>query len=244
MNKKHIFNDAETVCIAAANYIVELSKKAILKKGKFTIALSGGNTPRKLYELLAQPAYSSLLEWKNIFIFWGDERYLPLSDEDNNSHMAFSALLNNIPIPAENIFTVPVNFDPERAAISYEQTLLTFFKEPLPAFDLILLGIGTNGHTASLFPFTSILKEKKQLVKEIFIEELGMYRISFTATLINQAQNVLFLVTGKEKAAIIETVFSGVKDVEKYPVLLIKPAKANPEWYLDEAAASRIKTTT
>ncbi|MBC7536016.1 MAG: 6-phosphogluconolactonase [Ferruginibacter sp.] len=244
MNKKYIFKDAETVCIAAADYIVELSKKTISKKGKFTIALSGGNTPRKLYELLAQPAYSSLLEWKNIFVFWGDERYVPLSDENNNSHMAFAALLNNIPIPAENIFTVPVNFGPERAAISYEQTLLTFFKESIPAFDLILLGIGTNGHTASLFPFTPILKEKKQLVKEIFIEELGMYRISFTATLINQAHHILFLVTGKEKAAIIQTIFSGVKEGEKYPVLLIKPVKVDPAWYIDEAAASGIKAAT
>jgi 6-phosphogluconolactonase len=241
MNNQHVFDNADQLCKAAAAYIAELSEKEILRKGKFTIALSGGNTPRKLYELLAQPPYSKSMNWKNIFVFWGDERDLPQGDENNNSHMAFVALLNHIHIPAENIFPIPVNFEPERAASSYEETLLTFFKSPLPEFDLILLGLGDNGHTASLFPYTPILKENKRLVKEVFIKELDMFRISFTASLINNAAHILFLVTGNEKADILKTIFSGKKDPEKYPVELIKIKKGKPDWFLDKAAASQLK---
>lgn len=242
MNNKHIFENVEMLCKAAADRIAELSKKTILKKGKFTIALSGGNTPRKLYELLAQPPWANSIDWKNIFVFWSDERCVPISDELNNSHMAFTALLNNIPIPTENIFPIRVNFEPAKAASSYEQTLQKIFRTDLPAFDLILLGLGDNGHTASLFPFSSILKEKKHIVKEVFIEELNAFRISFTTVLINNADHILFLVTGKEKSSIIKVIFSGIDDPERYPVQLIKPKKGNADWYLDKAAASQLKT--
>lgn len=238
MNKKEIFEDAEQLCNAAAEYIVNLSNKCIGKKGRFTIALSGGNTPLKLYALLAKAKYAKSLDWKNIFIFWGDERCVPFSDKNNNSHMAMLTLLNNVPLPAENIFPIPVNFKPAIAASSYESTLLTFFKERIPVFDLILLGIGDNGHTASLFPFTDILHEDKKLVKEVYVEEVNMFRISFTVPLINNAANILFLVTGKEKSEIIKTVFSATKNPEKYPVQFIQ---GKTIWYLDKAAASQLK---
>ncbi|MFT3908733.1 MAG: 6-phosphogluconolactonase [Ferruginibacter sp.] len=239
MNKKYIFDNVDIVCKAAAEYITELSKTTILQKGKFTIALSGGNTPRRLYELMSSPRYSNSLDWKNIFVFWGDERCVPLSDKDNNSHMAFTSLLDKVPIPAENIFPIPVNLEPAIAAASYEQTLQGFFKSALPVFDLILLGLGDNGHTASLFPFTTILKEKTNIVKEVFIQELNAYRISFTSELINNAAEIMFLVTGEAKASIINTIFSGIYEPEKYPVQLIKD---DAVWYLDKAAASQLKT--
>ena len=238
MNKKEIFEDAEQLCNAAATFIVNLSNKCIAKKGRFTIALSGGNTPLKLYALLAKAEYAKSLDWKNIFIFWGDERYVPFSDVNNNSHMAMLTLLNNVPVPAENIFPIPVNFKPAIAASSYESTLLTFFKENIPSFDLILLGIGDNGHTASLFPFSDILKEDKRLVKEVYVAEVNMFRITFTVPLINNAANILFLVTGKEKSEIIKTVFSASKNPGKYPAQLIK---GKTIWYLDKAAASQLK---
>ena len=240
MNKKHIFDGVDAVCKAAADHITVLSKKKIAEKGKFTIALSGGNTPRQLYELLAQPFYANTIEWNDIFIFWSDERCVPASDQNNNSHMAFNSLLNKINIPAENIFPVPVNFEPAKAASMYEQTLQAFFKQELPAFDLILLGLGDNGHTASLFPYTSILQEKKHIVKEVFVEEVNAYRISFTSKLINNAGHILFLVTGEAKAGIVEIIFSGTTDFEKYPVLLINPTNADPDWYLDHAATSQL----
>ncbi|MEO8770587.1 MAG: 6-phosphogluconolactonase [Ferruginibacter sp.] len=241
MNKKHIFNDVDAVCKSAADYIVALSKKTISKKGKFTIALSGGNTPRKLYELMAQSFYANAFDWKNIFIFWSDERCVPATDENNNSNMAFNSLLNKIQIPAENIFPIPVNFEPAKAASVYEQNLQAFFKEELPVFDLILLGLGDNGHTASLFPYTPILSEKKHIVKEVFIEDLNVYRISFTSKLINNASHILFLVTGEAKAEIVKIIFSKTNDTQKYPVLLINPLNANPDWFLDQAAASKLK---
>ncbi len=238
MNKKEIFENAEQLCNAAAAYIVNLSNKCIAKKGRFTIALSGGKTPQKLYTMLAKAEYTKKLDWKNIFIFWGDERYVPFSDSNNNSHMAKLSLLNNVPVPAENIFTIPVNFKPAMAASSYEATLRTFFKENIPAFDLILLGIGDNGHTASLFPFSTILQEDKRLVKEVYVDEVKMFRITFTVPLINNAANILFLVTGKEKSEIVKKVFSATKNPEKYPAQLIQ---GKTIWYLDKAAASQLK---
>lgn len=239
MNKKHIFDDVEMVCKAAADYITALSKKTIHQKGKCCIALSGGNTPRKLFELMSLPPYSNSLDWKNIFIFWGDERCVPLTDKDNNSRMAYTSLLNKVPIPAENIFPIPVNFEPAMAAASYEQTLNVFFKEELPVFDLVLLGLGDNGHTASLFPFTTILKEKTHIVKEVFIKELNAFRISFTSDLINNAAHIVFLVTGEAKSSIINIIFSGIYEPDKYPVQFIKE---DADWYLDKAAASQLKT--
>ena len=240
MNNRRVFSNADSLYEAAANYIIELSTNIISIKGRFIIALSGGNTPRKLYELLAQAPFARLADWKNIFIFWSDERCVPSTDKYNNSHMAFGALLDHVPIPAKNIFPVPVNLDPVNAATAYEQTLQLFFKDPVPVFDLILLGLGDNGHTASLFPFTSILKEKEHLVKEVFVTELNAYRISFTTVLINNAAEILFLVTGKEKAPVINTISSGEIDPDKYPVQLIAPEKGNVHWFLDEPAASTL----
>jgi 6-phosphogluconolactonase len=239
MINHHIFDNAATLYKNAADYIVYLSDKAIKKKNKFSIALSGGNTPRKLYELLSQAPYLTSIDWKNIFVFWSDERCVPLADEQNNSHMAFAAMLNKVPIPSQNIFPIPVNLQPALAANAYEQILKDFFNDDRPAFDLILLGLGDNGHTASLFPFTSILKEKKHIVKEVYVEELKAYRISFTSSLINNASHILFLVSGKEKSAIIKTIFSETIDPEKYPVQSI--TSANITWYLDKDAASQLK---
>jgi 6-phosphogluconolactonase len=241
MGKIQIFDTDMLVFKAAADLIVEFCERSIAEKGTFTIALSGGNTPKKLYEMLAQPPYVKKLNWKNIFIFWSDERAVPISDEENNSHMASVALLNNVPVPKENIFPVPVNFEPSKAAASYEQMIRTFFKETDPHFDLILLGIGEDGHTASLFPGTDILDEKKGLVKQVFLEEKKTYRVSFTLPLINNAKNILFLVTGKEKSIILEKIFIKIKRKQPFPAQLVKPIKGKLCWLLDKAAASRLK---
>ncbi|MEO7046648.1 MAG: 6-phosphogluconolactonase, partial [Ferruginibacter sp.] len=181
MRKISVFENSEALSKAAADFIVSLAAKQIAENGKFTIALSGGNTPSQLFELLATGAYNKAIDWKNTFVFWGDERCVPVDDERNNSHVAKELLLNNVKIPTENIFIVPVKMPPAKAAHHYEQTLKSFFKTQFPAFDLILLGMGDNGHTASLFPKTPILQEKKALVKEVYVEELDMNRVSFTA---------------------------------------------------------------
>jgi 6-phosphogluconolactonase len=242
MSKIKIFETEELLSKSTADFIVKLSAKTIDKSGKFTIALSGGSTPDKLFALLANEPYNKQLDWKNIFVFWGDERYLPASNPSNNSHQAKKILLSNVHIPAENIFPIPTRFTPAKAAVHYEQTIKTFFKNDFPAFDLILLGMGDNGHTASLFPFTTILEEKDALVKEVFVQEVDMFRISFTAKLINHAKTILFLVTGKKKASMLHTILEGKENIEKYPAQMIKADKGGKLlWYVDKAAAAKLK---
>ena len=241
MGKIKIFDTDGLVFKAAADLILQLCERSIATKGTFTIALSGGNTPKKLYELLAQAPYVKKINWKKIFVFWGDERCVPVYNEENNSHMASVALLSNVPIPKENIFPVPVNFEPSKAAARYEQMIKTFFKEKEPHFDLILLGLGEDGHTASLFPGTDILDEKKALVKQVYSKEKNMYRISFTIPLINDARHILFLVTGKEKSSIIGKLFAKPAKKNVLPAQLIKPIKGDLHWFLDKPAASSLK---
>ena len=240
MTKIEIFHTPVFLFKAAAGHILDLYEKAVAKRGTFTIALSGGHTPKKLYELLATPEYAKKINWKNVYVFWSDERCVPVFNEENNSHMASSALLNNVPVPKENIFPVPVNFEPSKAASRYEQMIKTFFKEKQPHFDLILLGIGEDGHTASLFPNTDILDEKKVLVKQVYLKEKNMFRVSFTIPLINNARHILFLVTGKEKSSILKKIFT--KPVKKplYPAQMIKPVKGELLWFVDRPAASQL----
>lgn len=236
MSKTFVYTHKFKTCEALANRIVDIYRSAIHENGICSIALSGGSTPRILYELMAQPPYINTIEWNNVFFFWSDERWLPATDPNNNSNMAYEALLKKVPVPAENIFPVLTINEPADAAKKYEEQIQQFFNKRLPSFDIILLGLGDNGHTASLFPYTEILHEKYRLVKEVFVEEVKSWRISFTAPLINNAAHTLFLVTGKEKSPIINTIFSGESDTEQFPALLINPS--NTEWFLDAEAAS------
>ena len=241
MNSLKIFTNKEALTKATAQLIITESKNCIKEKGSFTWALSGGSTPLQLYKLLATDAYQKKLDWKNIYIFWSDERYVPFQSEDNNSHQAKLALLDHIPIPQENIFTIPVNLPVKKAAKHYEETLKQFFKTDQPVFDLILLGMGSDGHTASLFPHTEILKEKEALVKNIFIEHVNMERITFTVPLINKAKKILLLISGGEKAEILQKVLSEKKQPQLYPAQLIKAAKKNELiWFADAKAAAKL----
>ena len=230
MNKITYFDNADLLATAAAEYFTKLAKEAIALKGKFTVALSGGNTPAAMYKLLATDFYSEQIDWKKCYFFWGDERCVSLNDKDNNSFNAKNILLDKISIPKKNIFVIPVNERPVNAAIYYEATIKIFFKTDKPEFDLVLLGMGTNGHTASLFPHTSILNEKKALVKDIYIDEIKMNRISFTAPLINNAKHILFLVTGKDKEPMLKKVLEGEYNPIEYPAQLIK----NAEWFISK----------
>ena len=241
MNSLKIFKNKEALTKATAQFIVTESNNCIREKGSFTWALSGGSTPLELYKLLATDNYQKKIDWKNIYIFWSDERYMPFQSDENNSHQAKLALLDHIDIPQENIFTIPVNLPVKKAARHYEQTLKQFFKTEQPVFDLILLGMGSNGHTASLFPNTEILKEKESLVKSCFIEEVNMERISFTVPLINKAKKILFLIAGAEKAETLKIVLGNKKQTQLYPAQLIKAAKKNELiWFVDTKAASAL----
>jgi 6-phosphogluconolactonase len=227
-NKITHFENAEILAKATADYFVQLSEKAISAKGKFTVALSGGSTPAALFALLATDEYASKINWKNMYVFWGDERCVALDSEDNNAYNAKNILLNNVPIPKKNIFAIPVDETPTNAAIYYEATIKIFFKSDKPIFDLVLLGMGDDGHTASLFPNTTILQEKNKLVKEVFLPEKNVWRISMTEPLINAAKHKLFLIAGKAKAPMLDIILNGKKELEKYPAQMIE----NGEWFV------------
>ena len=238
--KLEIFENAAAFNKAAGEFIIAAAKKSVAEKGKFTLSLSGGKTPESLYQLLAEPAYIQRMPWKNTFVFWGDERCVPLADERNNAYHAKILLLDKTDIPSENIFIIPVNLPPVDAALQYEKELKDLFKNGQMQFDLMLLGLGENGHTASLFPHTDILNEKSAGVRDVYVAEEKVFRVSMTAPLINNALRILFLVTGEKKATVLKTVLKGDYQPETYPAQLINPEKGELYWFTDREAASQL----
>jgi 6-phosphogluconolactonase len=238
MSNIKVYNTDSELFDATANFIIDLAAASIATTGRFTISLSGGNTPEKLYALLAKEEYASQIDWNKTFVFWGDERCVASDDPLNNAKMAKDLLLNKVPVPTENIFETPVGLSPAEAAIEYERQIKFFFDDLTPTFDLVLLGMGDNAHTASLFPGTDILNETTRLVKEVYVEEQKMFRITMTAPLINLAHNIVFLLTGKAKAKTLKTVLNAPYEPNKYPVQLIKPINGKLYWFVDAEAAS------
>lgn len=236
-----VFKDPSVVLASLADFIVLRSKAAVTKNGRFNIALSGGSSPKKLYELLASETYRHQIEWNRIFFFFGDERYVPLYHKESNYLMTERTLFEPLAILQDRIFAVNTVLPPAEAAQDYETRMITHFGGPVCRFDLILLGLGDNSHTASLFPYTKVLHEKKALVKEIFVDEVNMYRITFTAPLINAAHAVAFLVYGGTKAGAVRHILEDDLNIEAYPAQLVKPVDGELYWFMDEAAASEIK---
>ena len=230
---------------AAAEEVLGAATDAIAKRGRFTIALSGGSTPKNLYTLIAANANTSL-PWDQMFFFWGDERQVPPDDAESNYRMAKESLLSKVPIPAANIFPVPTeNPDASKVAEAYEQTLRKFFgvaPGEFPRFDLILLGMGPDGHTASLFPETAALQEKSRLVVANWVEKFKTSRITFTLPVLNAARLVAFLVSGIDKAPALREVLEGNAPGEKYPSKLVSPSDGKLIWFVDRAATSELST--
>jgi 6-phosphogluconolactonase len=226
---------------AAAEEVVRAANQAVAQRGRFTLSLSGGSTPKNLYTLLATNARTSL-PWDRTYFFWSDERHVPPSDPESNYRMAEEAMLSKVPVAASNVFRVPTeNPDAAAAAEAYEQTLRKFFTVEagqLPRFDLILLGMGPDGHTASLFPETAALRERSRLVVANWVEKLKTSRITFTLPLLNAARCVAFLVSGTDKASVLHEVLEGNAPGEQYPAKLVRPADGKLIWFLDRAAAS------
>ncbi len=226
-----IWPDALALSHAAAHFIVTESNKAIMERGVFTIALSGGSTPKLLFELLAQEPYKNNIPWKKIVIAFGDERFVPATSDESNYKMAYEALLKHVPVEKENVLRIPTeNITPAHAAKLYSDSL----KKKIKRFDLVLLGIGEEGHTASIFPKSELLHDKKHLANAVWVKEKNMHRISFTLPYINKAKQVLFLVAGESKAAIVKKIFS--KKGATLPAAQVK-AKETTFWFLDKAAA-------
>jgi 6-phosphogluconolactonase len=236
----HVTKDPETLLIALADFVVTRAKVCIEQSGRFTIALSGGSSPKRLYELLASDAYLNRIDWKKVYFFFGDERYVPADHSNSNFLMANKALFVPLSVSAEQIFAVNTSLQPSDAASDYEQRIRKHFHNKDCRFDLILLGLGDNSHTASLFPHTSVLHEEHALVKEIYVQEVSMYRITFTAPLINAAHCVAFLVYGSSKAEAVANILKGPLKIEDYPAQLINPTDGELHWFLDGPAAADV----
>ena len=239
--KINVFKTVQELLVAMADYFVSTAKSSISSRKEFNVALSGGSSPKRLYEILSSSDFKHQVEWDKVNFFFGDERYVPADDPDNNALMVKKALFDPLNISSSNIFTINTSLPPEEAAKKYTLAIANHFKDQKIRFDLILLGLGGNSHTASLFPYTSVLSDKSASVKAVFLEEQNVYRITMTATLINQARHIGFLVYGDAKTDAVRHVLEDVIDTEKYPAQLIHPENGDLRWYLDEAAASGLK---
>ena len=234
----HIFDTTDKVLGALADYFVEAAKESIVQNGKFSVALSGGSSPKKLYELLASVTYNNKVDWSNVYFFFGDERNVPDTDKDSNALMAQMALFDPLKISASQVYKVNTALPPADAAKAYTNAIKHFFNEGEEVFDLILLGLGDNSHTASLFPHTTILSDDSVSVKSVFLEDQQIYRISFTAPLINKAKKIAFLVYSEGKAEAVQHVLQDATNIAEYPAQLIRK---DVDWFLDKAAASLIE---
>jgi 6-phosphogluconolactonase len=236
-----VFADIEELSRAAARLFAEAAKKAVGARGRFLVALSGGCTPGRMHEILAAPPFHNQVPWNRIHIFWGDERCVPLNDPRNNAKNAMDRLLNKVAVRAAHIHRIESDLQPRGAARLYEKQLHEFFDDHPPRFDLIFLGLGEDGHTASLFPGTPIIGETDRWVSEVYVEAQDMYRISLTAWAINQARQAVFLVSGKRKAEIVHQVLDGDVGPKRLPAQLIRPVDGELDWYIDEEAAAFFK---
>lgn len=230
----------EEVASAAADLFANLCAEAIGARERFRVALSGGSTPKRTYQLLGQPQRARRTEWQKVDIFWGDERNVSADDPQSNYRMTREALLDHVPVPPRNVHRVRTEVDsPDAAAREYENEIRNSFgvNAGFPRFDLVLLGLGTNGHIASLFPYSPALNETARLVVADFVDEAKMWRITMTVPLLNSARTIAFLIAGEEKAQVLSEVLSGGKDVHRLPAQLIQPREGSLLWIVDRPAA-------
>jgi 6-phosphogluconolactonase len=231
----HIYSSAEELARAAAREFAARAEEAIGERGRFAVVLAGGSTPETMYGILARD-YIDRIDWSRVYVFFGDERSVPPHHEDSNLKMASEVLLDHVPVG--NVYRMRGELPPEKAAEAYEEELRTFFQtEDVPRFDLILLGIGADGHTASLFPETPALEVRDRWVVANPVPGLNTTRITLTVPVINAARAVIFLVAGEDKAEALKETLEGDADPRVYPTKLIQPP-GGPEWMLDQSAAS------
>lgn len=225
---------------AAADFVTKRIKDTLQSKDRFTIALSGGSTPKALHELLAKAPYVEQIPWAQLHIFWGDERYVPIDDEQNNAGMAYDTLLGHVYTPESQIHVWRTDLEPEAAAADYNRILHDYFGNTGPTFDLVLLGMGDDGHTLSLFPGTEVVHEQTAWTKAYFLTQQNMFRLTLTAPVVNRANCVLFLVSGPKKAESLKEVLEGTYNPDKYPSQEIKPEDGELVWLVDEKAAANL----
>ena len=232
-----VFENADALARAAAELFVVQALRAVSANGRFSVLLAGGETPRRTYHYLAQEPFRSQVPWAKSHFFWGDERCVPGDDSRNNALLARTALLDRVPVKPEHIHPIASTLLPQQAADAYQQELSAFFAGTVPRFDLVLLGLGDDGHTASLLPGSVALSERERWTAIARRPEEPFSRVTLTAPILNQAALVLFLVSGGGKAAVVREILQGGAEDPPYPARLIQPLSGNVRWFVDQAAA-------
>jgi 6-phosphogluconolactonase len=234
-----VFATADALADAVAEHIVQRARRAILASGRFTLALSGGSTPRAAYVRLARDDLARRIDWEKVHILWGDERCVPPDDPRSNYRMARESLLDRVPIPPRQIHRIRGEDFPEEAAAEYERELRELRSHG--SLSLVLLGLGEDGHTASLFPGQPVMHERRRWVLATPAPDGTMWRVTLTPPLINQARNITFVVSGETKAARLQQVLEGPCTPDVQPAQAIHPIKGRLTWMVDEAAAGRLR---
>jgi len=245
MRDIEIFADRNALVRAEADRFVKLTRHAIESRDRCLVALSGGSTPKPLYQLLATMPYASQIDWSRVHLFWGDERCVPPQHPDSNYRMTRESLLDHIPIPTENVHRIRGEDDPHQAAAAYEQTLRAFFgpeDPPRRSFDIVLLGMGPDGHTASMFPGTAASTESRRWVMPVHVERpRDMWRVTLTTVVLNAAADVALLVAGADKAARLHEVLEE-RGEPRLPVQRIRPCGGGTlHWMIDKDAAAQLR---
>lgn len=238
----NIFKTQQELIVSIALQFIKTVNAAIDDKGAVNVALAGGNSPKKLYELLATDEYKTRINWNKVNFFFSDERYVPADDAQSNSNMIQKCLFDRLKIPAAQIFKIDTRLTPDDAAKKYIETIEAHVKQMPVRFDFMLLGLGSNAHTASLFPFTCVLADTYATVKAVLLQDQNSYRITMTAPMINESKHIAFLVYGNAKAEAVYHVLKDIRNPEKYPAQLIHPAEGELQWFLDEDAASLLES--
>jgi len=237
-----VLSDLEAISHRAASIFVKTGRDAIDGNRRFFVAISGGSTPRRLYVLLASEEYSHQIDWERVHFFWVDERCVPKDHEESNFKVSFDSVLSKVSMPVENIHRIMGEEDPEKAARDYENEIReSFGTGDWPVFDLIILGMGSDGHTASLFPGSKSLEERERLTVPVYLEKPKINRITLTLPVLNHASQILFLVSGRSKATVLSQVLGDGHERDRYPAGLINPIHGDIIWLIDQEAADRLK---
>jgi 6-phosphogluconolactonase len=236
----HIQQDTAALHEEMARWIAEDIEKVLAQKDRYTFVLSGGSSPQGLYALLAAEPWRSRIPWERLHFFWGDERYVPFTDTRHNGRMAYETLLRHVPVPAAQIHYMDTSAPPEDSALEYGKLLHRYFHPQETTFDLVLLGMGDDGHTLSLFPGSPLIGESHRWVAAPYVEAQQMYRITLTAVVVNRAARIAFLVTGEKKAGTLQQVIHGDSPPTQLPARIIKPENGTLHWFVDQAAAAAL----
>ena len=239
----HIRQSPEDLAQFTCERLAEVLSNSIDERGSGSFVLSGGQTPRRVYQLLASAPFSRRVDWKKVRLFFGDERMVPPDHADSNYGMAYKELISHVPVSEENIFRISGELPPATAAEKYAGALERIFKDEHPRFDCVLLGIGEDGHTASLFPGTDGVNEREKLAVEVFVPRLKAWRVTLTVPVINNARTIVFLGEGQKKSAIVRKVINATSPSAEVPATLIHAHDGELHWILDQEAASQLATS-